>query len=99
MTNVVLWADVRSDLSGTVVDAENRPVAFANIVLLSLPDSLFVQGTTSDEEGCFSMVTTVEQGVLKVSCVGYETQWVHLNQFQGIIRLKDDTRLLDEVVI
>ena len=99
MTNVVLWADVRSDLSGTVVDAENRPVAFANIVLLSLPDSLFVQGTTSDEEGCFSMVTTVEQGVLKVSCVGYETQWVHLNHFQGIIRLKDDARLLDEVVI
>lgn len=58
MTNAVLWAAVRSDLSGTVMDAESRPVAFANIVLLSLPDSLFVQGTTSDEEGRFAMTTS-----------------------------------------
>lgn len=36
-------------LSGKLIDAEQRPVSFANIVLLSLPDSAFVAGTISDE--------------------------------------------------
>ena len=40
-------------ISGKLVDEENRPLAYANVVLLSLPDSTFVSGATSDEMGDF----------------------------------------------
>lgn len=41
-------------ITGKVIDETNQPVAFANIILLSLPDSIFIQGTITDEQGIFS---------------------------------------------
>ena len=40
-------------ISGRLVDEQNQPLQYANIVLLSLPDSTFVSGTISDEMGDF----------------------------------------------
>ena len=35
------------DWGGRVIDEKGEPMPFVNVVLLSLPDSAFVQGTSS----------------------------------------------------
>ena len=50
-------------ISGKLVDEKNEPLAYANVVLLSIPDSTFVSGTISDEMGGFRL-TKDEKGEL-----------------------------------
>ncbi len=38
-------------VAGKIVDESNQPIEFANIVCLSLPDSTFIYGTISDQDG------------------------------------------------
>ena len=42
-------------LSGRLVDEQDRPMPYANVVLLSLPDSAYVTGTVSREDGTFQV--------------------------------------------
>lgn len=37
------------NISGKLVDENNQPLPYANVVLLSLPDSTFISGTISNE--------------------------------------------------
>ena len=69
-----------------------------DVVLLSLPDSTFVQGAMTDEQGMFKIVTNVTNGVFKVSSVGYQT--LYINAGEGLtIQMKEDTQILGEVVV
>ena len=86
------------DIRGKVIDAQGSPMAFVNVVLLSMPDSAFVQGAMTDEQGIFKIVTNINDGLLKVSCIGYET--VYMKAAQGLtITMKEDATLLGEVVV
>ena len=38
-------------VSGKLIDENSQPLPYANVVLLSLPDSTFVTGTISGEDG------------------------------------------------
>ena len=58
-------------ISGKLIDEYKQPIGFANIVVLSLPDSAFVAGTISDEQGAFSISGSGDNRLLKVSCLGY----------------------------
>ena len=40
-------------VSGKLIDENSQPLPYANVVLLSLPDSAFVSGATSDDKGNF----------------------------------------------
>ena len=40
-------------ISGKLVDEQNQPMPYANVVLLSLPDSAYVTGVVSREDGTF----------------------------------------------
>ena len=57
------------DWGGRVVDEKGEPMPFVNVVLLSLPDSAFVQGGMTDEQGMFKIVTDVNDGLFKVTSV------------------------------
>ena len=86
------------DVGGTVVDEKGEPMPFVNVVMLSLPDSAFVQGAMTDEQGHFQIVTSKNGALLKVSCIGYQTQY--LNAVEGLsIKMKEDALLLGEVVV
>ena len=86
------------DWGGLVVDENGEPMPYVNVVLLSLPDSVFVQGAMTDEHGVFKIVTNVNNGVFKVSSVGYQT--LYINAGEGItIQMKEDTQILGEVVV
>mgnify|MGYP001783981309 FL=1 len=47
-------------ISGKLIDEKEKPLPFANVVLLSLPDSAFVSGTISGENGSFTLEATSE---------------------------------------
>ena len=88
------------DVIGKVIDKDNNPVPFVNVVLLSLPDSAFVQGAVTDEQGMFKIVTSLHEGLLKLSSVGYETLFLNINTTNELtIQMMDDTQMLGEVVV
>ena len=45
-------------VSGKLIDENKQPLPYANVVLLTLPDSTFVTGTVTAEDGTFSLNTT-----------------------------------------
>ena len=86
------------DVTGTVLDEKGEPMPFVNVVLLSLPDSSFVQGAMTDAQGHFQIKTINGGSLLKVSSVGYETQF--LNPIDGlIVKMNEATMMLGEVVV
>ncbi len=84
---------------GRVVDEHNQPLPFANVVLLSLPDSTYVTGTISREDGTFSLENKGEN-LLCVSFVGYTTTYKKcVSGDAGTLQLLPDAQLLGEVVV
>ena len=86
------------DVAGIIVGTNNQPIPFVNVVLLA-SDSTFVEGAMSGEDGRFNIVTNVNNGILKVSSVGYETLFVNMSEFNGTIILSEDVQVLSEVVV
>ena len=63
-------------ISGKLVDEQEQPLAYANIVLLQA-DSTFITGQTSDEKGGFHFSKVTEGDYrLKISSMGYETMFI-----------------------
>ena len=60
-------------ISGKLIDENSQPLPYANVVLLSLPDSAFVNGTISGEDGTFKLEATSENQIVKISSIGYKT--------------------------
>ena len=88
------------DVGGKVIDQKGQALPFVNVVLLSLPDSAFVQGAVTDERGVFRIVTNVNKGILKLSCIGYETLYLDCKAANGLtIQMKEDTKTIGEVVV
>ncbi len=60
-------------VSGKLVDENQQALPYANVVLLSLPDSAFVAGTVSGDDGTFALETTSGNQLVKISSIGYKT--------------------------
>ena len=97
MMTMMSFAETQ-DWGGRVIDEKGEPMPFVNVVLLSLPDSAFVQGATTDMDGVFKIVTDVNQGLFKVTSIGYQTLYINAGQ-DLTIQMKEDTQLLSEVVV
>ena len=95
----LLSFSIQAQLKGTLINEDQQPVEFANVALYSLPDSVMITGTVSDENGNFSLNTDrTDNAFLKVSFIGYETQIVPAQQQQTIV-MKTEAFTLGEVVI
>lgn len=82
-----------STIRGTVVDANGIPVIGASVLVKGTSN-----GTITDIDGNFTLQNT--SGTLVVSYIGYKTQEVLIqNQKVFNIVLKEDTEVLDEVVV
>ena len=86
------------DWGGRVIDEKGEPMPFVNVVLLSLPDSAFIQGAMTDEQGVFKIVTDINDGLFKVTSIGYKTLYIMAGQ-NLTIQMEEDTQLLQEVVV
>ena len=70
-------------VSGVVTDANNGGLGLANIVVLSA-DSTYLSGTTSDDNGNFTLNQPQQGNIIKISLIGYETKFL---QYAGEERL------------
>ena len=87
-------------VSGKLIDENSQPLPYANVVLLSLPDSAFVSGTISGEDGSFTLEATSQNQLVKISSIGYKTVYRPVSPTNiGIIQLVSDAQQLGEVVV
>lgn len=88
------------DIKGKIVDEKGEPLAFANVVLLNRQDSAFVKGVVSGEDGHFAIDSDCNNGIIKVTSVGYKTAWKDCTgENAGVIKMVADSKVLGEVVV
>lgn len=88
------------DIKGKIVDEKGEPLAFANVVLLNKQDSAFVKGVVSGEDGQFAIDSACNNGIIKVTSVGYKTAWKDCTgENAGVIKMVADSKVLGEVVV
>lgn len=88
-------------ISGKVIDEAGQPVTYANVVLYSLPDSMYIHGVSTDSDGCFLIPITVQKSYfIQINRIGYEKKQVTVSTYNlGIIQLKSDITSLNDVVV
>ena len=92
---------MNQDVDGKVIDENGQPLPNVNVVLLA-PDSTFVQGAVTDEQGLFKIISSENGSLLKVTSISYETRFIPLTPSTSsllTIQMKEDTEMLDEVVV
>lgn len=88
-------------LTGKVIDQQNQPVPFANVIALDA-DSVFINGNVSGEDGMFRIEATKQAALLKVSYIGFEEQIIPIQEGKtdmGIIKLSDSNLSLSEITV
>ena len=96
--------DSRNSLAGKVSDAAtSAPIEFATVALI-LPDSTFVDGTTTDSTGKFAFSgLTAREYILKISFIGYKDAVIRVNPADGTdigtVSIEPDAEMLDAVVV
>ena len=60
-------------LTGTIIDEQGQPVAFANIAILNPVDSTLIGGGVSNESGYFAIPYEQSKVLARISYVGYKT--------------------------
>ena len=100
MTCLMAIASTAQSISGRVTDEQAQPMPFANVVLLNRTDSAYIAGAVTKDDGTFSIATDKEDGLLKVSSVGYIIRYIDARQGNvGDIQMQPDTQMLSEVVV
>lgn len=86
------------NISGRVVDENNEAIPYATVVAMQLPDSTFLGGVTTDNDGRFTLDLTCD--LLKISFVGYETKFVSQPKGNlGTLKMNVAASQLQEVTI
>ncbi|WP_445738543.1 outer membrane beta-barrel protein [Mariniflexile sp.] len=91
-------------LDGLVVDENNRPIAFSNVVLYHADGLIIADGTTTNDEGVFKFEKLKANNyILKISYLGFGESSMNVsilkNTNMGVIVLKEKTQDLDGVTI
>ena len=96
-------------LTGTIVDEQGQPIAYANVAILNPADSTLLSGGVSNESGYFAIPYETprptgggrEGAVLaRISYVGYKTVYKQCNQpAVGTIRMQPEVYTLNGVQV
>ena len=86
-------------LRGKVVDENNEPLAYANVMLQDA-DSTYLGGAMTDTLGIFTLNTAPEASMLQVSFIGYESYHAPIKgEDMGTIVMVPDTEMLGRAVV
>ena len=89
-----------SKVKGRVLDEKNKPMAFANVTLLSVADSSYINGGVCNDNGDIVIPCSQKEVLAKISFVGYKTQFCRCyNGNLGTIRMKEDNIKLRNVKV
>jgi hypothetical protein len=93
-------------ISGKIINGNNKEVYYANVALYSLPDSVLLDGVASDENGEFTLINVKDGNYyLVASMIGYndvnsETITIANQHFEGLkLILIEDSQMLDLVTV
>ena len=87
-------------LSGTIIDEQGQPIAYANIAILNPADSTLLCGGVSNESGVFVIPIDQPNILARISYVGYKTIYKECNSTEvGMIWMRPETQRLGEVVV
>ena len=79
-------------LTGTIIDEQGQPVAYANVAILNPADSTLLSGGVSNESGYFAIPYEQHKVLARISYVGYKTIYKICSQPEvGTIRLQPET--------
>ena len=101
--NILLFS--QNNVSGILVDSlNNERLPYVNVGMMRAVDSVFVAGTSSNEEGYFKLEHIPDgKYVFFVSSIGYEsikkTLNVDTNLDMGVVKMKSGSTRLDDIVI
>ena len=92
---ICTMVNAQETISGTVKDTDGNTIPYVNIVL-----SGTLNGTTTNENGIYTIDVPELSGALEFSVLGYETKIITINNRRTIdIVLGDSSEVLDEVVL
>ena len=87
-------------LTGTIIDEQGQPVAYANVALLNPTDSTLLSGGVSNESGVFVIPYEQPQVLARISYVGYKTVWRLCDKENvGDIQIQPDNQIISEIVV
>ena len=87
-------------LTGTIIDEQGLPVAYANIAILNPADSILLSGGVSNEGGYFAIPNEQEQILARISYVGYKTVYLPCDKDDmGTIQMQPDNYTLNGVLV
>jgi TonB-linked SusC/RagA family outer membrane protein len=82
-------------ITGTVTDTDGTTLPYVNILLIGT-----TTGTTTNEDGAYSLNVPNLMGVLEFSVLGFQTQRVPINNKTVVnLALNESSETLDEVVL
>ena len=79
---------------GVIVDSQNNPIQFASISI-----NQTANGTYTNEKGIFHFDNIKPTDTLKISCIGYESRSILVNNLSDTILLQEISIEIGEVVI
>lgn len=91
-------------LNGEIVNNDEKPISYVTLLLMNLPDSTFVAGTATNNEGAF-LLQNIQSGnyLLKASMIGfddfYQTLKVETDIDLGRIIIKESSEPLEQVTV
>ena len=87
-------------LTGTIVDEQGQPVAYANVAVLNPADSTLLGGGVSNESGYFAIPYELPTVLARISYVGYKTVYKQCTtENMGTIRLQPEVYTLNGVQV
>lgn len=93
-------ACIAQSITGKIVDEQGNAIQFANVAMLQSKDSVFVKGVVSDGNGSFILNTPHQNGIVKVTCIGYRTVFLNVTDDNlGVIVLKEESMTLGDVIV
>ena len=87
-------------LTGTIIDEQGLPVAYANVAILNPTDSTLLGGGVSNESGYFAIPYELSTVLARISYVGYKTVYKQCTTENiGTIRLQPEIYTLNGVQV
>ena len=92
--------DASLGIAGMVMDVKGEPISNCNVQVFTM-DSVYVNGATTDQEGCFSIpLKRDEEYRMQVSYIGYKTAYRQCQVGHvGTIVMRHDAMRLSEVKV
>ena len=87
-------------LTGTLIDEQDQPVAYANIAVLNPADSTLLSGGVSNEAGQFVVPYSQHKILARISFIGYKTVYrLSTQEDMGTIRMQRDSYVVKGVEV